>query len=281
MKIARVKKGEALATACISGDEALIISPWRTGVEALTPFSVVEMTPSELRAAVETSRERHARSDIQLLPPAPPTAKYICLGLNYRTHVDETHNELPPQPALFLKPADAVVGAGEPVIQPKASDKFDFEGELCVVIGRGGRHIPREEALDHVFGYTIMMDGSVRDYQKQHSITAGKCFWRSSSLGPWIVTADEIVDPTELELTTRLNGTAMQTTTTDLMLYDIPTAISYISTWTRLAPGDVIATGTPAGVGARRNPPVWMKPGDTIEVEITRIGTLSNPVEAE
>lgn len=149
-----------------------------------------------------------------------------------------------------------------------------------MVIGRAGRHVAAVDALSYVFGYTIMMDGSMRDFQK-HSLSAGKNFWRSSSLGPWIVTADEIPDPTKLKLTTRLNGVEMQSSNASLMVYDIPTIIAYISRWTSLAPGDVISTGTPGGVGARRLPPLWMKAGDVIEVNVDQVGTLQNSVEDE
>jgi 2-keto-4-pentenoate hydratase/2-oxohepta-3-ene-1,7-dioic acid hydratase in catechol pathway len=194
--------------------------------------------------------------------------------------VEETHNDLPANPSLFTKIADVLVGQGEPMVRPRVSEHFDYEGEIAVVIGKAGRHIAPENALDHIFGYTIMNDGSVRDYQK-HSATAGKNFWRSGSLGPWVVTADEIPDWRVLKMETRLNGQTVQSTTADLMLYDIPTAIAYISRWTPLAPGDVIATGTPGGVGSRRTPPLWMKAGDTIEVEVSSVGKLTNPIVDE
>jgi 2-keto-4-pentenoate hydratase/2-oxohepta-3-ene-1,7-dioic acid hydratase in catechol pathway len=166
------------------------------------------------------------------------------------------------------------------MVRPSVSTNFDFEGELAVVIGRGGRHIAVEQALDHVAGYTCFVDGSVRDYQK-FSVTSGKNFPATGPLGPWIVTTDEIPDPTRLTLTTRLNGAEMQRSPTDLLIYSIPQIIAFCSDFTPLSPGDVIATGTPEGVGHRRNPPVWMNAGDVLEVEITGIGTLRSRIADE
>lgn len=268
MKLARIEREGRFEQAEIIGDKVRIIGPWpERGLPAMP--SSIDDGPS--------GNELLYLSEVHLRPPAGPHAKLICLGLNYRNHVEETHSDLPENPSLFLKLADALVGHDEPILRPKVSTHFDYEGEISVVIGKAGHHISREDALSHIFGYSIMMDGSVRDYQK-HSPSAGKNFWRSSSLGPWIVTADELTDPAALTLETRLNGVQVQNTTSNLMLYDIPTVISYISRWTPLAPGDVIATGTPGGVGSRRTPPLWMKAGDRIEVEVSGIGILANPV---
>jgi 2-keto-4-pentenoate hydratase/2-oxohepta-3-ene-1,7-dioic acid hydratase in catechol pathway len=175
---------------------------------------------------------------------------------------------------MFIRFTDTLVGHEGEMIRPKLSDNFDFEGELTMVIGKGGRHIPIDRALDHVAGYTIFVDGSVRDFQK-HSVTAGKNFPATGPLGPWLVTSDVIPDPQRLELTTRLNGTVVQHDTTDHMIFDVATIIEYLSTVTWLEPGDVIATGTPDGVGLGRKPPLWMKAGDKVEVEISGIGILS------
>jgi 2-keto-4-pentenoate hydratase/2-oxohepta-3-ene-1,7-dioic acid hydratase in catechol pathway len=279
MKIAYVGRGTQIAPAVLIGDRAHLIAPW---VEGSIPASAVPVRRSlaSLQESLKDAREVVPLADVRLLPPAGLGSKFICLGLNYRNHVEEIHRDLPEDPSLFVKLADALVGQNEPVIRPRVSECFDYEGEISVVIGTGGRHISREDALSHIFGYTIMLDGSVRDYQK-HSVSAGKNFWRSGSLGPWIVTRDEIPDPTRLKLETRLNGQIVQSTTADLMIYDIPTAIAYISRWIPLGPGDVIATGTPGGVGSRRTPPLWMKDGDTIEVEVSGIGVLRNPVRDE
>jgi len=219
-------------------------------------------------------------SSVLLLPPLPDASKILCIGLNYKSHVAETGRDLPPQPSVFLRTHASVVGQGATMVRPKASTNFDFEGELAVVIGRRGRHVPEADALAHIAGYTCFNDGSLRDFQK-HSVTAGKNFDRSGACGPWIVTADEIPDPTALTLCTRLNGSEVQRSTTDLLIYTIPRIVSYLSSFMALEPGDLIATGTPAGVGARRTPPLWMKAGDVIEVEISGIGTLRNPVADE
>jgi 2-keto-4-pentenoate hydratase/2-oxohepta-3-ene-1,7-dioic acid hydratase in catechol pathway len=219
-------------------------------------------------------------SSVCLLPPINERSKIICLGLNYRAHVEEAEADVAAHPGLFTKFADALVGSGEPLVRPRASSAYDYEGEIAVVMGRAGRHISRQSAMEYVFGFTIMLDGSVRDYQ-QHSVSAGKNFWHSGSLGPWIVTVDDIPDPRVLKLETRLNGQTVQSTTADLMIYDIPTAIEYISRFTPLSPGDVIAMGTPGGVGALRKPPLWMRAGDVIEVSVSGIGTLTNTIYDE
>jgi 2-keto-4-pentenoate hydratase/2-oxohepta-3-ene-1,7-dioic acid hydratase in catechol pathway len=164
--------------------------------------------------------------------------------------------------------------------RPKASTQFDFEGELVVVMGKGGRAIPAKDALSYVAGYTCFCDGSVRDFIKV-SLVTGKNFPASSPLGPWMVTADEIPDPSKLTLTTRLNGQQMQHSGVDMLMHDVPALIAYCSTFTPLSPGDIIATGTPEGIGAKRNPPVWMKKGDVLEVEISQIGTLRNRIVDE
>lgn len=219
-------------------------------------------------------------SEVCLLPPVPDAGKIICVGLNYKSHVAEAGRDLPQQPSLFLRANSTVVGHGSPLMRPRVSGQFDFEGELALVIGRTARHVPQERAFDCVAGYTCFNDGSLRDFQK-HSVTAGKNFQSSGSCGPWLVPAVELPGPAGLTLTTRLNGEQVQHATTASMLYPIPAIISYISQFIELEPGDVIATGTPEGVGLGRTPPLWMKPGDRIEVEIEGIGILANPVEAE
>ena len=208
--------------------------------------------------------------------------KIICVGLNYRDHVAETGRTVTENPALFARYPASQVGHLAPLVKPKVSDAFDYEGELAVVIGTAGRHIHAEHALQHVAGYACYNEGSVRDWQRHTSqFLAGKSFAQSGSFGPWMVTSDEIPDPSKLTLETRLNGAVVQHTTTDLMITDVPHLIAYISTILPLTPGDVIVTGTPGGVGFKRTPPLWMKPGDTVEVEISGIGVLRNSVIAE
>ena len=209
-------------------------------------------------------------------------AKLICVGVNYMPHIKEMGRERPERPVIFVRFGDSIVGHGRPLLAPRESEQFDYEGELAVVIGKRARRVGRDRALDYVAGYSCFNDGSVRDYQR-HSpqFTPGKNFHASGAFGPWLVTADEIPDPRKLTLTTRLNGTVMQHESVGELCFDVPQLIEYCSTWTELLPGDVIVTGTPGGVGAGRKPPVWMKPGDSVEVEISGIGTLRNPVAAD
>jgi 2-keto-4-pentenoate hydratase/2-oxohepta-3-ene-1,7-dioic acid hydratase in catechol pathway len=219
---------------------------------------------------------------IAFAPVIPDPEKIICVGLNYRDHVAETGRTVTENPALFARYPASQVGHLAPLVKPKVSDAFDYEGELAVIIGAAGRHIRVEQALQHVAGYACYNEGSIRDWQRHTSqFLAGKSFAQSGSFGPWMVTSDEIPDPSKLTLETRLNGSVVQHTTTDLMITDVPHLIAYISTILPLTPGDVIVTGTPGGVGFKRTPPLWMKPGDTVEVEISGIGVLRNSVIAE
>lgn len=219
--------------------------------------------------------------DVTLLPPIPDPEKIVCIGLNYRAHAEEGGKKLPEFPSLFLRLTNTLVASGTPMMRPLASNDFDFEGELAIVIGKGGRRIAKSDALDHVFGYTCFNDGSIRDLQFKHTVTVGKNFPLTGGIGPWITTADEIPDPSALVLTTRLNGQQVQHKGVDDLIFDVPTIIEYVSGWTELSPGDVIATGTPEGVGFARKPPLWLKPGDTIEVDISKIGVLRNRIVAE
>ena len=238
-----------------------------------------DLIPQIAAAAAKASPDRQL-ADITFLPVIPDPELIACAGINYRSHASETGRDIPKQPSMFIRRANTLVGHEGAMIRPKVSTHFDFEGELAVVIGRGGRHIPAERALDHVAGYTCFVDGSVRDYQK-FSVTSGKNFPGTGPLGPFLVTSDEIPDPTRLMLATRLNGIEMQRSGTDLLIYSIPQIIAFCSDFTELSPGDVIATGTPDGVGHRRNPPLWMKAGDVLEVEVTGIGTLRNHIVDE
>ncbi len=219
----------------------------------------------------------------KILPPFPAPPKIICVGLNYRDHSAESGFKQPDYPTLFTRFATSLVGQGAPVVRPKVSDKFDYEGELVAVIGEGGRHISREKALDHVAGYSIFNDVSVRDYQfKSPQWTVGKNFDGTGPFGPVFVTADELPAGAKgLKIQTRLNGQVMQDANTDDMVFDVATLIVTISEAITLESGDVIVTGTPSGVGQSRKPPVFMKAGDRVEVEIEKIGVLSNPVVDE
>jgi 2-keto-4-pentenoate hydratase/2-oxohepta-3-ene-1,7-dioic acid hydratase in catechol pathway len=233
-----------------------------------------------MNKAASHAKPDHKLSEIKFLPVIPHPEKILCAGINYRSHAAETGRELPKQPSMFVRFTDTLVGHGGEMIRPSVSDNFDFEGELAVVIGKPGRHIKSERALDHVAGYTCFVDGSVRDFQR-FSVTSGKNFPSTGPLGPWLVTTDEIPDPSRLTLTTRLNGKEVQRSGTDLLIYSIPQIIAFCSDFTALAAGDVIATGTPEGVGHRRTPPLWMKSGDQLEVEITGIGILRTHIVDE
>ena len=212
----------------------------------------------------------------------PNPDKILCVGLNYREHVREVGKTIEDNPLIFLRLTSTQVGHLQPIIRPKASNDLDFEGELAVIIGKAGRHISKETAMQHVAGYSIYNDASVRDWQRHTTqFTPGKNFPSTGGFGPWMLTADEVPDPARMQLTTRLNGQLVQESGLHDLCFSIPEIIHYISIFTQLLPGDVISTGTPKGVGAARKPPLWMKPGDQIEVEITPIGKLVNPVIQE
>ena len=215
-------------------------------------------------------------------PGLPPLGRIFCAAVNYVDHAEEMGRAATEKPMLFMRSPASLVRHGEPLYRPAESIEYDYEGELALIIGTAGRRISRERALDHVLGWTAFMDGTMRDWQRHTSqFTPGKNFDRSVSYGPMIVTADEFVDYKAQTLVTRLNGDEVQRTPVDLMLFDAQTLIAYISSFTALQPGDMIATGTCGGVGAKRNPPLFMQPGDRIEVEVTGIGILANKVESE
>ncbi len=218
--------------------------------------------------------------EIELSPVLPdPAVKFLCVGVNYLPHIREMGREPPAHPVVFTRFSNSLVGHGASMVRPRQSEQFDFEGELAVVIGRRARHVRRADALSYVAGYSCFNDGSIRDFQWHGpQWTAGKNFARSGSFGPWLVTADEIPDPSVLTLQTRLNGEVVQSESVAELFFDIPALIEYITSWAQLEPGDVIVTGTPGGVGAGRKPPLWMRPGDTVEVEISGIGILRNDI---
>jgi 2-keto-4-pentenoate hydratase/2-oxohepta-3-ene-1,7-dioic acid hydratase in catechol pathway len=217
------------------------------------------------------------------LPVVPVPGKVVCLGLNYADHAREGGFAVPDYPALFVRVTSSLVGAGEPIIRPRQSESLDYEAELAVVIGRRGKRVPRAEALDYVAGYTAFNDASVRDYQRRTAQwTPGKNFDATGALGPILVTPDELPPGARgLKIACRLNGQVMQSSSTDHMIFDVPQTIEILSEIMTLEPGDVIAMGTPPGVGHARKPPVWMRDGDICEIEIEGIGVLRNPVRDE
>ena len=220
--------------------------------------------------------------DVQLLPLISDTPVIWCVGVNYKDHQDETGRGAQEEPMFFIRTNHGLIGAYDPIIRPNISDMLDFEGELAVIIGKGGRHISKEKAHEHIAGYSIFNDGTIRDWQR-HTIQfcPGKNFEGTGPFGPWLMTPDEFGDPYAQELTTRLNGESVQYTSIADMDHKIDKQIEYLSTVHTLRPGDVISTGTPGGVGSRREPPLWMKPGDTVSVEITGLGIIENKIEQE
>jgi 2-keto-4-pentenoate hydratase/2-oxohepta-3-ene-1,7-dioic acid hydratase in catechol pathway len=218
-------------------------------------------------------------AEAKMLPVIPNPGKIFCIGLNYDDHRKEGKHEKTEAPAVFVRFPESQIGHGQPMLRPRESIKFDYEGEIALIIGKSGRRIAEKDAWDYIAGYSCYNDGSVRDWQHATTQwTAGKNFAGTGSFGPWMVSADEIAPGSTLTLVTRLNGAEMQRSTTDFLIHSIPRLIAHLSTWVPLAPGDVIVSGTPGGVGARRDPPVWMKPGDVVEIEVDKIGVLRNPV---
>lgn len=220
--------------------------------------------------------------EVTLLPVVQRPEKILCVGLNYDAHRVETGREASNHPVLFTRFASTLIGHGRPILRPLASAKLDYEGELAVIIGQRGRRVPVERALDLVAGYTCFNDASIRDWQRHtHQFTPGKNFPSTGALGPWLVTRDAIADPQALGLRTRLNGEEVQSGHTSQMIFPVRYLIHYITQFCELVPGDVIATGTPSGVGYRRSPPVYLGPGDVVEVDIEGVGCLRNPVVDE
>ena len=268
------------------GDEVVALADVVPGLPAdiLPAFAALNLPEgaAALAARLEGAPRRPFKG-LKLLPPIPRPGKVICIGLNYALHAKEGGNAIPDYPAVFMRGPTSLAAHGQALIRPKVSDKFDFEAELVIVIGKTARHLSEADALSCVAGYTIMNEGSVRDYQRKGAQwTMGKNFERTGGIGPEIVTPDEIPQgPNALRITSRLNGETMQDSNTSDMIFSVPRILAILSEVMTLEPGDVIATGTPSGVGYARKPPVFMKPGDTMEIEIEGLGILSNPVQDE
>jgi 2-keto-4-pentenoate hydratase/2-oxohepta-3-ene-1,7-dioic acid hydratase in catechol pathway len=238
-------------------------------------------TPEAARAKIESS-PRYSLDGISFLPVIPNPEKIFCVGLNYEEHRKETGRAVVTRPTIFARFANTQTGHKTDIIRPRISTNLDFEGELAVIIGKPGRYIPRENAFDHIAGYSCYNDGSVRDWQHHtHQFTPGKNFPNTGGFGPWMVTPDEFTDLDARRITTRLNGDLVQQATFGEMIFDLRTLVEYCSSFNPLVPGDVIVTGTPGGVGVKRTPPLWMKPGDVVEVEIDGIGVLENGIADE
>ena len=236
----------------------------------------------DVAAAARAADADFALDDVRLTPPIPDPDKVFCVGQNYAEHIHEMGYTIPEFPSIFMKAMSSFSPHGAPIVRPRASECLDYEAELTAVIGKRARHVAEADALDVIAGYTIMNEGSVRDWQSRGpQVTPGKNFYRSGALGPWMVTADEIPDPATLTLETRVNGERRQHSKTDDMVFTVQHLIHVISTFTWLEPGDMISTGSPSGVAAGFDPPKWLVPGDVVEVEISGIGVLRNEVVAE
>ena len=253
--------------------------------------SIVELgnsvgAPADLKSALANAAlaglpagKTYALADVVLLPVIPNPTKILCVGHNYESHRQETGRAKTDYPSIFTRFADTLVAHGQPIVRPRVSKNLDFEGELAIIVGRGGRAIAEASALEHIAGYACFNDASVRDWQwHTGQFTPGKNFPGTGALGPWLVTPEEADDLTAVRVTTRLNGDVVQDQPIGEMLFSIAQIIAYVSAFTPLSPGDVIATGTPGGVGAKRSPPLWMKAGDKVEVDIGPVGRLSNRI---
>jgi 2-keto-4-pentenoate hydratase/2-oxohepta-3-ene-1,7-dioic acid hydratase in catechol pathway len=281
MKFASFKAADVATWGLIDGDKAIDLG---AVLKARFPTLKSAIAANALAEAARSasSAKHYALKDITWLPVIPNPDKILCIGLNYETHRKETGRTEVEHPTVFPRYSNSQIGHLANIIRPRVSSDLDFEGELAVIIGKPGRYISRASAWDHIAGYSLYNDGSVRDFQRHtHQFTPGKNFPDTGPFGPWMMTPDELGDVAKLRLQTRVNGTVVQDATIDQMIFDIPRQIEYCSTFTRLEPGDVIATGTPGGVGARRTPPLWLKPGDIVEVELDRLGVLRSGVADE
>lgn len=258
-----------------------------TALDSAVGPDLVSLITRRVDAAGILERARDVPAEaIDAVTPALPVArpgKIICLGLNYVDHIKEGGYDIPEYPALFMRGLTSLIPAGQPIVRPRCSERLDYEAELMLIVGKGGKHISEDRALGHVFGYTVFNDGSIRDYQrKTHQWTPGKNFDATGPVGPVVVTPDELPEGAAgLRIESRINGETMQSATTSDMLWPVARTIAVISEFATLEPGDMIAMGTPPGVGHARRPPRWLRPGDTVEIEIEGVGICANPVVAE
>ena len=281
MKLVSYRSGENESYGCVKGDGIVDLGA-RLGAMYPDLASILDSQLDHAQEVVESASPDVSFDDVTHLPVIPRPSKILMAAVNYLDHLEEANNDHTENPVLFIRLADSQIGHLQPIVRPCVSERLDYEGELAIVIGKHGRHISQDDAMSHVVGYSCYHDGSVRDWQHHtKQFTPGKNFTSTGAFGPWLVTSDEIRDPFDLNLVTRLNGQEMQRTNTSLMIHSMQKLISYISTFTPLRPGDVIVTGTCGGVGNARNPKIFLKPGDTVEVEISEVGTLINPVVDE
>ncbi len=232
----------------------------------------------EVPALAKGAKPDHRLTEVVLDVPLPDAGKILAVGANYSAHAAEMNRAVGNEPQFFVRLPNSLVPHGAAIVKPRVSDHLDYEGELAIIIGKRGRHISEDKAMDHVAGYSCFNDGTIRDYQ-QVSLPVGKNFDASGSMGPWMIAAEAVIFPLELE--TRVNGDRRQYDTTDHLTFGIPKLIEYASRFVTLEPGDIIASGTPSGVGMRRDPPTWLRDGDQLDVEISGVGKLSNPIRNE
>ena len=266
----------------VLGEQVLDLTPILGGQAADLRALITKGLIPAAQQAIASHKPGLQLAGLTLLPVIPNPDKIICVGLNYADHVKETGRATTEAPAFFVRMPDSQVAHGQPILRPRESERLDYEGEIAIVIGKGGRRITEADAWGHIAGYSCYNDGSIRDWQNfTTQWTAGKNFYRTGAFGPWMVTADEIKANQKLTLTTKLNGVELQRATTDMMIHSIPHQIAYISAFIPLLPGDVIVTGTPGGVGNKRTPQLFMKPGDVVEIEVDAVGILRNTIQQD
>jgi 2-keto-4-pentenoate hydratase/2-oxohepta-3-ene-1,7-dioic acid hydratase in catechol pathway len=282
MKLISFRRAGRASYGAVTGDGIVDAAPFAAECGATLKEALERNARDALSRRAERATHTIAWREVELLPVIPDPSKILCVGVNYLSHVKETGREVPDKPMLFTRFAQSQTAHEGPIVRPRVSERLDFEGELAVVIGKPARHVRAADAFGVIAGYACYNDGSVRDWQRHTpQFTPGKNFPQTGAFGPWLATAEEVGDPSKLSLVTRLNGEIMQQATTDDLIFPVPKLVEYCSTFCELSPGDVIITGTTGGVGAFRNPPQWMKAGDVVEVEISRIGTLRNTVVDE
>ena len=284
MKFISFSKNGAKSFGAVAGDGVIDLGARHGGLPDLRQAIRTERL-GELAEEAAGLDADFALDDVEFLPTIPNPEKIICIGVNYadRNAEYKDGSEPPKYPSVFMRTRESLVGHDEPIMDPPESDQLDYEGEIVIVVGKEGRRIPAAKAHEHVAGLTIMNEGSIRDYLRhaKFNVTQGKNFERSGSLGPWMVTPDELDPMSELRVMTRVNGEERQNDTTASLMFPFPYLIGYLSTFYRLKPGDIIATGTPNGAGARFDPPKYLRDGDIVEVEVPGIGVLKNAVVTE
>lgn len=283
MRLAMVDENGAAALAVVKGGQAGVLPASAGDLMGVIAGGAGGLAAVAAAAAGLPDRAWRPLSAMRFRLPVERPGKVMCLGLNYVDHAKEGGYQVPDYPAFFMRCATSLIPAGAPMIRPHVSEKLDFEAELMVIVGRGGRYLTEAEALDHVFGYTCFNDGSVRDFQRKSAQwTPGKNFDATGAVGPVVVTADELAPgAVDLAIACRLSGRTVQSANTSDMIVSVAKAIMLLSEFTTLEPGDLIAMGTPQGVGHARQPPLWMRPGDTVEIDIETIGVLSNTIADE